>query len=324
MPRLRTILISSLFGLAAGGFALASGQDGADGRAPVARQRSNPPRGQAAAPVNEADQARMQLLLKQWEGQSAKLQTLEVDVYRIDRNPAWWDDEEHFIGHAAFKTPQLAYLDFRKVALQPQSEPNDKNQKKLVPKRDRNNQIVSAPYQTIVCTGSEVWDYHSEDWQVFVYTLDSDSRKRAIEEGPLPFLFNMKADEVQRRYEMTLAGEDKERYLVKVKPLFDEEKERFSTAWIYLDKTYLLPKRIVLRAPDGNSTQDFTLSHQKANEKVDPRYFQGVNPGKKWKLYRNPGGNGPASPPANARARRRQPPGQSAQRPTAADDGQPR
>ena len=163
------------------------------------------------------------------------------------------------------RTPSVAYLDFRKVKLQAQVDPKDKNKKKLVPVM-KNDQPDSIPYQTIVCTGAEVWDYHYDVKQIFIYTLDKDARKRAIEEGPLPFLFNMKANEAKARYDMVLWSEDEKGYLVKILPKFPEEKERYSIAWIYLDRNFLLPTRIVLIMPDGKSTQDFVLSHIEAEQ----------------------------------------------------------
>jgi len=261
-------------------------------------------------------------LLRAWEGQSAKLKTLEVSIYRVDKNPAWWDEEEHYVGHAAFKSPQLAYLDFRKVELQIEVDPRDKNKKHLVPKK-KNGQIQSKPYQTIVCTGAEVWDYHYDVKQILIYTLDKDARKRALAEGPLPFLFNMKASEARERYEMVLQGQDATRYLVRIKPLLREEKERYKVAWIYLDRDYLLPTRIVLIAPDGKNRQVFDLSAIKPNIQPDERFFKVVNPGKPWKVERDPGQRGPATP-ANTRALRRQPEGQAARPALPPNGDQPR
>jgi TIGR03009 family protein len=263
----------------------------------------------------------MDELLRLWEGQSAKLRSLEVEIYRIDKNPAWWDEEEHYLGHAAFQAPQLAYLDFRKVRLKAQADAKDQAKKRLVPSK-KNGQIESTPYQTIVCTGAEVWDYHYDVKQILIYTLDRDARKRAIEEGPLPFLFNMRANEAKERYLMALHSQDEKRFLVKIKPLFQEEKERFSYAWISLDRDFLLPTRIVLIAPDGKSSQDFHLSHPKANLKVNAAFFNVVNPGKPWKVVRNPSAEAPT--PASAKGRQRQPQRQSAQRGATADADRPR
>ena len=64
-----------------------------------------------AQPQAAPDPARMKWLLKAWEGQSAKLKTLDVRIYRIDKDFKW-KDEVHFEGRAVFKSPDLAYLDF--------------------------------------------------------------------------------------------------------------------------------------------------------------------------------------------------------------------
>ena len=134
----------------------------------------------------------------------------------------------------------------------------------------------------------------------------------------------MKAAEARRRYDMVLKGEDATRYLVQITPLLREDQESFSLAWIWLDKSFLLPKRIWLLAPDRKNSKDFQLSQIQANQAVEERYFVGVVPPKPWKVERNPGGPAPA--PANARGMRRQPNGQAAaaQRPAAPNVDQPR
>jgi TIGR03009 family protein len=291
--------------------ALVSAQERGDNAQPTRRQQHPAASGPAHIDIEQ--------LLRLWEVQSQKLKTLEVSIYRVDRNAAW-GDEEHYQGHAAFKTPQLAFLDFRRVKLQLQLDPKANDKKVLMPVR-KNNQIVSTPHETIVCTGEEVWQYRYDVKQIIIYPLDKDQRKRALEEGPLPFLFNMRAEEAKRRYQLVLRGEDQTRYLVEITPLLKDDQETFSRAWVYLDKEFLLPTRIYLRAPDGKSTKDFQLSHIQANQPVKDRFFVGVDPGKPWKVERNPGG--PAPNPANARSRRPVNP-QAAQRPAAPNADQQR
>jgi TIGR03009 family protein len=302
MARARAVWITPLVALISTGFALA-----------VAQERGN---NAQPAPID------MGQLLLQWEGQSAKLKTLEVSIYRIDKNPAW-GEEEHYQGHAAFKTPQLAFLDFRKVNLQVKADPKAKDKKAVTPVI-KNKAIDSKPYETIVCTGQEVWHYRYDVKQIFVYPLDKNQRKRALEEGPLPFLFNMRAAEAKQRYEMVLQGQDEKKYLVMIKPLLPEDKDSFSLAWVYLDKGYLLPTRIYLLAPDRKSSKDFQLSDIHANDPVKERYFVGVDPGKPWKVERNPGGEAAATAPTKGRPARKQAGTKAAQRPAAADAAQPR
>ena len=66
---------------------------------------------------------------------------------------------------------------------------------------------MSTPYERIICTGKEVWQYRSDTQQIFIFPLGKDEQKKAIEEGPLPFLFNMQADDARQRYQMTLISE---------------------------------------------------------------------------------------------------------------------
>jgi TIGR03009 family protein len=312
MARARRIWISPVVGLLSVFFALAAAQDVKNAGQPA--QRQQPAADPQPAPMT------MPQLLADWEGQSKKLETLELAIYRIDKDPQW-GDVEHYLGRAAFKNPQLAFLDFRKVKMQEQPDPKDKKKKLLVPVK-KNNQVVSVPFETIVCTGAEVWQYRYDVKQIFIFPLDKDQRKRALEEGPLPFLFNMRAADAQKRYEMELKGQDNNKYLVKIKPLLPQDQETFSIAWVYLDKEFLLPTRIFLLAPNGKMTKDFQLSQIKPNQKVDPRLFVGVNPGNQFKIERNPGGPAPAN---NPKARRRQQDdAKAAQRPQAPNVSQPR
>ncbi len=84
-----------------------------------------------------------------------------------------------------------------------------------------------------------------------------------------------------------------------IQPRLPEDKESFKAAWIFLDRKYLLPFRIVLFAPDGKSTKDFTLWGTQANKEFDDRYFQGGVPRRDpsdrrppWKVVRNPDAQG--------------------------------
>jgi TIGR03009 family protein len=251
----------------------------------------------------------MKQLLKSWEQNSARLKTLDVRIDRIDRFPAW--DAKSFEGRAILKSPNLAWLEFHKVRIDPAT-----GQKTKAPEAE----------ERIVCTGNEVWHYKIPEKQIFIYPLEKDQRKRALEEGPLPFLFNMKAAEAEKRYRMRLARETKDSFIIQVIPLLDIDKESFSWAqvqlsWIKPNNDYLLPVRIVLVGPDGKSTKDYQLPRITPNAAVEDANFRGFVPKAKdrlgkpiWTVHR-PGdddaqaprlGNAPAgAPPEQPAARGR-------------------
>ena len=294
----------------------------------VAQERAQAPAKQArpaqAAPA-QVQQAQkfppeaMDELLRQWEEQSKKLETLEVDIYRIDRD-AQWGDEVHFTGHAAFKNPDLAYVDYRKVKLVGQPDPKVKNKNVMVIQKDKNGQIISDPFETILCTGKEVWDYRSDVKNLVIWTLDNTMRKKVLDEGPLPFLFRMRAGDAKQRYNMVLRGQDAKYSLVVVTPRLKEDQDVFSTAWVKLDRAFLLPAQITLISPDRVKRQDFWLSKFRANAKegVNEKYFIGVKMSKVsgWTTEINPLRDDPAGA-TSKRARRPGDP-KAAQRPVPA------
>jgi TIGR03009 family protein len=287
MSRSRMILVPALTALIVGGSAVGFAQDPAQDRAvpaaPRTRQAAPPAQGQARPAPNPA---RMQQLLKAWEGQSAKLTSLDVSIYRIDKDVKW-GDEIHYEGRAVFKAPNLAYLDFSRLKMKPDAK------KKLVPViNPQTGKPEKTRVETVVCSDKDVWQYLYETKQILIFPLAKEQRQRALEEGPLPFLFNMRADEAAKRYQMTLLDEDEKFYVVKVIPRLKEDQDSFKTALLTLEKTYLLPSRIALLNADGKSTRDYRLTSIKPNAKVDAKWFAGV-PLKGWKLVQNPAAQAP-------------------------------
>lgn len=257
----------------------------AQGRAAVARpeQEAAGPRqaGAPAIPVNPANAKKLERLLKKWEAQSSLLKTLDVRILRIDQNPAW-GVVEYYEGRALFKSPNLAFIDWSTI----------KQDDKKKPQRDPRNQKnwLSMPFERIVCTGDEVWQYKSDTQQIFIYPLAKNEKKKAIEEGPLPFLFNMHAADAKQRYEMRLISEDAKGYGVSIKPKLPEDTESFSIAYVHLDQDFL-PSRILMRSPDGKSQKDFRLGPTYPNKSVNAKNFEGKPLGPPWKIVRNPGGD---------------------------------
>jgi TIGR03009 family protein len=287
MPWSRMILVCPLIGLLVGSSALAFAQDPARVQAaqtaPQAARGAQPAQGQAP-PVN--DPAQMKRLLKAWEKQSEKLKTLDVQIYRVDKDFKW-GDEIHYKGRAVFKAPNLAYLDFAKLKV----APNAKG--KLAPVvNQKNGKWIQTRVETVVCSQNEVWQYLHDVKQIFIFPLAKEQRQRALEEGPLPFLFNMKAKEAEARYEMTLVDQNAQFFVVKVIPKLKEDKESFKTALLYLEKTFLLPSRIALINADGKSSRVYDLSDIRPNKPVEDQWFKG-GPVKGWAVQNNPAAQAP-------------------------------
>jgi TIGR03009 family protein len=251
--------------------------------AATAQTQNTQPHRQAPAPARAAaggeaenkmaaqqpNPAAMDQLLQTWAAQNGKLKTLVVSFTRVDESKAWGDKTE-YSGNAYLQTPNLACLHFEKV------------------ERPKGQPATQAPHERIVCTGQEIRQYDFKTKQIFVFPLDRNEQKRALQEGPLPFLFNLKVEEAKSRWGMSLMGEDKDHYLVGVRPRFEKDKEVFSSAFIQLSKTTFLPDRMLLVDKNGKDTQDYRFSAVQANQPISGQYFQALNI-KGWKVVVNPG-----------------------------------
>lgn len=249
------------------------------GAAGATAPRTRPAGAAAAAAPDPRLASQMKALLREWEKKSSTLRTLDVGIDRIDKSKAW--GEEEFRGRAMLESPNLALLDFqRKVENPKQGQP----------------EFVSK--ERIVCTGREVWQYLTDTKQIFIFPLDRQNQRQVLEEGPLPFLFNMKAAEAEARYEMTLVpGDlDPKNHIISVVPRLKVDREAFSKAYVSLSKERFIPNRIMLISPDGESTKDFKLRNIRENVTIDHENFKGRTV-PKWSVVRDPAGSGSAQPP---------------------------
>jgi TIGR03009 family protein len=234
-----------------------------------------------AAPAKSPEEVarlaqRMELLLRTWEERSMLVKELDAEFSRHDRSPAWQEESE-YKGRALLKSPDLAYLDFEKF---------NTTDKKF------------AHHERIIATGKEVFHYQTASRQVFIYPLSVEDRARALEEGPLPFLFNMKADKAKKRYVMTLLSENDLGAWIQILPLEKFDQESFSKVYVLLNKQKFLPDRLILWAPNGKDTQDYKFKTIKMNSGIDNANFVGTVPAKGWDVVRNPAG---ASQPTSSK-----------------------
>jgi TIGR03009 family protein len=194
-------------------------------------------------------------LLAAWERKSSQLKTLDVTFNRIDEMKGWAD--ENYQGKAFLQSPNLACLHFQKV------------------KKGENGKAATlVDHERIVATGQEVRQYDYQTKEIFVFSLDRNQRKRALQEGPLPFLFNMKAAEAKQRYFMRITKENQADYMIDIIPLLETDREVFSRAFLQLNKTTFLPDRLLLVATNGKDLQKYTFSAIQPNQEINPIFFQ--------------------------------------------------
>lgn len=280
MTRSRMIFSAPLIALIAAGSLRVRAQDAVAGQRPLPAGRE----AQAApAPVKAVnDPAKMMWLLQERERRTDNLKTLDMHIYRVDKADRG-RVESYYEGDAVFKSPNLASIDLWKLKL----AANAKGQ--LAPVKDSKNDSswLKSHAERIVRGEDAVWQYLYDGRQIYVFPLVKGERQRVLDEGPLPFLFKMNANEAEARYQMSLEAENAGDYMVKVLPRLKEDQQSFKMALLFLEKQFLLTTRITLVLPDGTSSRDYRLNRLRPNTPVDDKIFQGVVfPG--WTVQKNP------------------------------------
>ena len=288
------------------------------------RSRRRPKPAAAAAPVDpKAVQARLQVeaanraemdrVLGQWEARSKTVNSLDVLFDRIDISPGWGN--QHYQGRAMLQSPDLACLQFQKKKLGADGKPLftvSKDGKKVA-------QLEPEPSERIVCTGNEVLQYSWADRKILVHPLDKQARTKALQQGPLPFLFNMKAADAKRRYTMTLMKQDERDYLIGIVPNEEIDKDSFSHAFLWLNKKSFLPDQLSLYMVGGKERQDFLFAGDLntiiTNSALDPKFFL-FNRFKDWNVVDGPNADGSAPPQGKVGVGPAQPPRRAASQPS--------
>jgi TIGR03009 family protein len=235
-----------------------------DGRAPAApAQAPRPaPAGQPAAPAAQpadperaAKAAQMEALLRQWEQVSRSNEMLFAEFTRTDRSKAW-PEPKVYEGVALLRKPNLACIEFK---LREQGQPKP------------------TFYERIVCSGdNRVYQFQGPTRQCHVYILPDDERRRALEEGPLPFIFNMRLEQARARYYWDLWEEtpakdgESAKYIIRIIPKQAIDREEFSMALVMLDQTTFLPSALRLYAPNGKDMKTFVFTKVERNQEQNP------------------------------------------------------
>lgn len=247
------------------------------GRAEKGAARA-PAKAAAPAPTDPEAEAQLDELLGKWEEKSATIKTLDASYLRHDLNMVL-GEVEFFEGRAVLESPNRAWMDTKKINL----DPKDKEEARLfydaikalkapdgvdpVPKEKKEF------FERVICTGDAIYHYIKAAKQVQEYPLAKQDRMAALQQGPLPFLFNMRRDDVLKRYKMRLTKETVATYEIQVVPRLDIDKNAFEQAVIHLSRVTFLPEMLLLVDLNQNK-QAYFLTRVLPNAKVSPKNFQ--------------------------------------------------
>ena len=103
-----------------------------------------------------------------------------------------------------------------------------------------------------ICSGQEIIMVNGDEKTYEIVPVPKHLRGTNIIDGPLPFLFGMKADKAHERFQITLVGKNQLVMFLRIVPRRKSDKDNYEMAEIKLDRKTYLPIAVKLHDPTGN------------------------------------------------------------------------
>lgn len=173
--------------------------------------------------------ALMNNLLEQWGERSRSYKTIRAEFTLRDFDKDF--GTQIFDCVALIQSPNL-------VSLEKAERAGDGTVRRV------NRKAISDRDELFVCDGTSIYQYVGKSRQVLVNELPPEDRNKPLQEGALPFLFNMEPERVKRRYRFFLRQIHENYWFVQIEPRMANDPDEFRLAWIRLNKKTFLPDKL--------------------------------------------------------------------------------
>ncbi len=225
-------------------------------RGPAAASPAAAPSAPVAAPfeLSPAEQTDMDRFLAAWEKQSSGTQRLEAKFRRWHYDPlaapagvhATWAEGEIKYGApdmGLFRVKQLRFYN---------GIVDDKATYKA-----GDNQFG----EHWVCNGKELLEFDHAAKECRIQLLPEEMQGKDILESPLPFVFNLKAQNIKERYWVRRLPAPDGAYLIEAFPKRQADRAQYRFVRIVVDGKSFLPKALILYSPNYDPTTTPAYDH---------------------------------------------------------------
>lgn len=212
--------------------------------------------------LTTTEQAYLDQVLDQWEAQSSQINTFSCDFTRLVYDPVFGPGVDKQTGQPIAKNQEFGTVSYQNPDKGSfhikQVKAWDAKQQQHV----ENSNIVGERW---VCDGKSVYEYKTEQKQLVERPIPPEMQGKNIADGPLPFLFGAKADDLKKRYWMKVdprapAGS----IWLTAMPKRRSDAMNYRSVEIMLDQQKMLPIAMRVAAPDGSKTT-YTFDLPKAS-----------------------------------------------------------
>jgi TIGR03009 family protein len=276
----------------------ASGPDTVSGKGSGTKNKSQPPSGgtksgQIQRPdvqpmvVEKIDPA-LEQVLKDWERNTSLFKKLSGEFVVFKYDPIF-EVEKRAEGKFVHEAPDKGNYERLDVPIGPKEK-----SKKIGKDGKTPYMLESDTPERWVCTGKEVIKINVKEKTYEKMAIPPEAQGQNIIEGPLPFLFGMKADQAKKRYKMKLKKKTETEIWLEVIPRTTKDSDNWSRATVIIDAVKFVPTAV----KTFDSTDAETVHIFRNVEINKNRIFEG-NPFKPSLFGYKPVANGdkPASNP---------------------------
>ena len=291
-----------------------TGQHPTGQQAGAQRQIVRPPAAAQRSPfqLNAIEQAFLDNVLDKWEMESAKIKTFSCSFTRFAYNAFSPTPTIHFSeeqGKVSYQKPDKGSFKIESTK-QWKGQPVPPGQQAPNPPRGAH---VDAPHvigDHWVSDGKQVYEYRTAAKQLAVTPIPPEMQGEKIVNGPFPFLFGAKADDLKRRYWLRIHPnpDDNVIHLVAL-PKTSADRVNYKAVELMLDRRTLLPSAMQVHENGGaREVYRFDLQKVSINSRVDRLWsmiFRSPSVPRGWtKVVGNPQSQQAASPGAAGSTRR--------------------
>ena len=193
--------------------------------------------------VTDAEQKLLDQVLLRWEQESSKVKTYVVKFGRWEVDPTFGPKENDYLlakaeGTIKYMSPDRGeYRVDKVIRWDPQKNAyiNDENS-----------------LERWMCDGQAIYEWDRKNKQLKVRPLPPELQGKAISEGPLPFVFGAKADELKRRYwfrDVTPTADIRKKIWLEAHPKYQKDAANFQRATVILNEETFLPEALQIYPP---------------------------------------------------------------------------
>ncbi|TWU44040.1 hypothetical protein Q31b_15750 [Novipirellula aureliae] len=196
------------------------------------------------APLTAAQQNQLNQLLLAWQQQSRATTTLDSKFQR------WhFDNQAAPAGvHATRADGVIKYASPDKGLFRVDSLVYYRGMEAGKPKFEPQEGMYGEHW---VCNGKQLIEFDRSEKQCKIQDLPPEMQGQHIFNSPLPFVFNLDAVEIQKRYWVRqVAAPMESLVLIEAWPKRQEDRAQYKMVQIALDKESFLPKALIMYAPN--------------------------------------------------------------------------